>query len=209
MKILYTSQQAIDDTLKEISNTYQEYKKFCDLGCGRGERTLFFNEFGRDVTGVDYIDYQMPSYGQFNFINGNLLNNNFSAGSFDMILCFDVIEHLEEPEKLLTEIYRLLRKGGICVLSTPNRYRLGNFPLVLLGIRKYPYCLDAKNHSADYPEYWHLREYTTAELKSLAKKLNFKVKKVYKAFYGLVGFLGFKSFLNLPFGQNLILIIEK
>jgi len=45
----------------------------------------------------------------------------FADGSFDGVICFETIEHLEKPARLLKEIRRVLRSNGVALLSTPNR----------------------------------------------------------------------------------------
>jgi 2-polyprenyl-3-methyl-5-hydroxy-6-metoxy-1,4-benzoquinol methylase len=44
----------------------------------------------------------------------------FAAGSFDVVLCGDLIEHLRDPEAFLARMRPLLREGGLLVLTTPN-----------------------------------------------------------------------------------------
>ena len=57
----------------------------------------------------------------------------FSPGYFDVVLCCNLIEHLECPAALLAGIRRVLRPGGALVLSTPSRYRFGSILRVLSG----------------------------------------------------------------------------
>jgi SAM-dependent methyltransferase len=47
----------------------------------------------------------------------------YGTGSFDAVLMADVIEHLEEPERALDEVRRVLAPGGVLLLSTPFRQR--------------------------------------------------------------------------------------
>ena len=42
-------------------------------------------------------------------------------GSFDAVLCTVSVQYLEQPEKVFAEIYRVLRPGGICIVSFSNR----------------------------------------------------------------------------------------
>jgi len=44
----------------------------------------------------------------------------FEPGSFDVVLCGDLVEHLRDPEAFLVRVRPLLRAGGLLVLSTPN-----------------------------------------------------------------------------------------
>jgi SAM-dependent methyltransferase len=64
---------------------------------------------GTDVAGVAGSAYALP----------------VRDGSIDLVLCMDVLEHLCEPEKCLTEVRRVLRPGGFFYLSTPNPASLG------------------------------------------------------------------------------------
>ncbi len=49
----------------------------------------------------------------------------FKTGAFSLVVAFDVLEHLQVPEALIGEAYRILRPGGHLVLSTPNPESLG------------------------------------------------------------------------------------
>lgn len=208
MKLLYTHTEAVDNTLKKISKDYKGLKHFCDLGCGSGYRTMLFNEYKRDVTGIDIRDYRFPENKKFSFIHGDIFKSKLPAKKFDMVFSYDVIEHLEKPELLLKEIHRILKPDGICVLSTPNRYRIVNAVLLLLGKRKYPYCINMK-YVNDYPEYWHITEFSYAQLKKLLNENGFTIFKHHKIFYGLPGQLGLKGFFGLPLYHNHIMILKK
>lgn len=209
MKFLYTQKEAIDKTLLKLSYEYKKLKLFCDLGCGRGEKALLFLEYNRKITGIDRQNYRAQEYEKIIFIEKNILSSGLSDNSFDIILSYDVIEHIEEPEKLLKEMHRLLTKDGILILSTPNKYRLLALPLLILGLRKFPYCLEPVNHKNDYPDYWHIREYSSKELINLVTTNNFQVIEHQKIFYGPTGGLGLRTFLKLPLFHNHILILKK
>ncbi len=66
---------------------------------------------------------------------GNLLDEKwpFEERSFDVITCFDVLEHLEKPDAFFVNARRYLKSGGVVVISTPNKgfpYRMRSIPLV-------------------------------------------------------------------------------
>lgn len=209
MKLLYSHSQAVVDTLQSISHKYRVYKNLCDLGCGTGFRGLQFAEYDRRVTLVDLNDIRVSECKKKNirFLQGDFFKMKLKAESFDMIMSFDVIEHLEQPELLLKEIYRLLIPGGICILSTPNRYRIVNAILLAMGKRKYPYCISADHD--DYPEYWHITEFTDKQIRNMAIKNKFDVIEHYKIYYGLSGGMGFRSIPGMPFYHNHIHILKK
>jgi SAM-dependent methyltransferase len=47
-------------------------------------------------------------------------------GDFDAIVMVDVLEHIDKPRRVLIEVYRLLKPGGLLYMSTPNRFSLFN-----------------------------------------------------------------------------------
>jgi len=115
-----------------------------DAGCGGGVfcRQIYDQLGGaaripRSV-GVDMVDAFMdPPVSGFQFKSCNLNDENlpFEDGSFDLIFCNHVIEHLFNTEHLLSELYRVARPGGLTVVSTPNLAWWPNRILLLAGIQ--------------------------------------------------------------------------
>ncbi len=98
-----------------------------ETGCGAGYGSRMLSERARSVVAIDYssvaLEYARERYSAPNLTH--LLMNchrlAFADASFDLIVSFEVYEHLEEPEVYLSECRRVLRPGGRLVLSTPNR----------------------------------------------------------------------------------------
>jgi len=95
-----------------------------DAGCGEGitleKLTRLFP--GRRVVGTDVEPENIEICRQHNLSvqNGSLYELPFGDSSFDTVLFSEVIEHLDAPEKALTEIYRVLRPGGRLIIIFPN-----------------------------------------------------------------------------------------
>ena len=201
----------IDDALRAISETYQEKKMFLDVGCGGGNRTLIFKDYGRRVFGVDRLVWLSDAakreitFTQADFMQGRL---SFEDSFFDIIFSFDVIEHLPEPKMMLREIRRLLNKNGVFVISTPNRERLCAFFLYKLGLRRLPFCPDESTKSFD-PYAAHVIEYTDSELRALLDAEGFSVIRSHRLFYGLPGRTGIPVFFSLPLYHNMIIECKK
>jgi SAM-dependent methyltransferase len=95
-----------------------------DIGCGRGELVAHLHDKGFDATGIDYSEAavacakELYPKGDFRLVRSD--QPLFEAASFDKIFMLGTIEHLYEPEiaKTLAEIKRLLRPGGVCVITT-------------------------------------------------------------------------------------------
>jgi 2-polyprenyl-3-methyl-5-hydroxy-6-metoxy-1,4-benzoquinol methylase len=99
-----------------------------DIGCGSGEFILFMQSKGWNVTGID-SDLKAVQRAQgkgLNVIKGNILDHNFLQESFDAIVLSHLIEHLHNPDKVLSMCKRLLKKGGKLVIATPNIESFGH-----------------------------------------------------------------------------------
>lgn len=97
-----------------------------DLGCGTGYGTVeLFG--GTSIVGADVsaeaVAYARANYGRegVTFLEASCDALPLTDHQFDLITCFEVIEHLENWRGLLAEAQRLLRPGGSFVVSTPNK----------------------------------------------------------------------------------------
>jgi SAM-dependent methyltransferase len=102
-----------------------------DLGCGRGGLVELF---WRDVRLAAGLDPDVPSLAEHRaqgmpVIRGRGEHLPFADESFDLIVCLWVLEHLERPEEVFTEVRRVLKPQGHFAFLTPN---LRN-PLLLLN----------------------------------------------------------------------------
>lgn len=110
-------------------------EKILDLGCGEGRHsiTAYLNE-AVDVIGLDLSlkDLQTASmrFGEFrdstdasrsvNFSCGSGLKLPFRDGTFDKVVCAEVLEHIPDYESVLVEIQRVLKPGGQFAVSVPR-----------------------------------------------------------------------------------------
>lgn len=102
-------------TLAEISTQYKHLKKVYDVGCGDGFRASHFNRYNRELYLVDLQDCRLPQYKKFKYTQGDFFKVEHPKGFFDIILTVDLIEHLEQPEKFLKRIHKLLSKmASVC-----------------------------------------------------------------------------------------------
>jgi SAM-dependent methyltransferase len=110
-----------------------EGRRVLDLGSGEGYGAALLASKALEVHGID-IDAEAVTHSAGVYALANL---SFAVGSaenlslcedssFDLIVCFEVIEHVSEPQRLLTEVRRVITSDGIFLCSTPNRdeYRL-------------------------------------------------------------------------------------
>jgi ubiquinone/menaquinone biosynthesis C-methylase UbiE len=130
---------AYEQASKEIQGTVLE------IGCGEGygikllaphsTKYIAIDKFKplnpENFQSVDFIQMEVP------FLTG--LEDNY----FDVVICFQLIEHIQDDNTLLKEIFRVLKPGGKLLLTTPNK---------TMSLTRNPY---------------HMREYTTDEFRKL------------------------------------------
>jgi len=98
-----------------------------DAGCGTGYGLGILEEQGASqIVGVDISEQAVTralesrSSERVQIIRSDLRELPFSDGEFDLVVCFEVIEHVDEHEPILDELARVLSADGILCISTPN-----------------------------------------------------------------------------------------
>ena len=97
-------------------------------GCGTGNETVNLRRQtpGLRISGVDVspaalaIAVTRPETRDAIFYRSTLENLPFPDAVFDYIASHEVIEHVEDPAVVLSELYRVLKPAGVCVIATPN-----------------------------------------------------------------------------------------
>ena len=97
----------------------QEQGLFLDVGAGLGEFVRVLKEQTQfSLHGVDLMYSEIKGVEWYvQDLNRNL---QFQADKFDVVSCLEVVEHIENPRKLIREIFRVLKPGGCALISTPN-----------------------------------------------------------------------------------------
>ena len=108
-------------------------KKVLDAGCGEGFslNKLIINNVGEELEGIENskeaIILGKKLFPKAKVKLGSVYDLPYKTNYFDLVLCTEVLEHLENPQKALLEIIRVSKKHVI--LSVPNEpfFRLANF----------------------------------------------------------------------------------
>ncbi len=143
-----------------------------EVGCGEGRGIDTLAEHISSYTAIDKTTYVQEvikqKYPKAVFYNIHIPPfEGISDNSFDSIVSFQVIEHIKDDLAYLKEIYRVLKPGGVALISTPN---------IKKTLTRNP---------------WHIREYTAEELKALVSKVFANVE-----FKGIDGSARFYSYHN-------------
>jgi len=132
---VYESNERIKKANKTILVLKDYLKKtkdleLLDIGSSSGIMTNEYSKHFKSVIGVD-LDVEAVKFANEKFNNHNLkficspieeadLKNN----SIDVITCSQIYEHVPSDEKLMNEIFRLLKPGGVCYFAAGNRFKI-------------------------------------------------------------------------------------
>ena len=127
-----------------------------ELGCGEGRGIDIILKESKSFTAIDkikdVIEKLSLKYRDNVFISSNFPPlSDIEDNSFDTVISFQVIEHIQDDTQYISEIERILRPGGVALITTPN---------IKMTLTRNP---------------WHVREYTSEELNNLCSKYFSKV----------------------------------
>ncbi len=106
-----------------IDNSTDHPKKILDIGCASGWfLSMISNRYpNAKCIGLDIykkaIEYGQERYENLEFLYADAHKLPFKNESFDLVICTEVLEHVENPEKVLTEIKRVLTPKGIAMVE--------------------------------------------------------------------------------------------
>jgi len=111
--------------LKEIIDEFSKYRltnRLVDIGFDAGTLLEVASEAGWQCFGVEVnkLAVKQAETKGFDVFYGELHQANYESNYFDVITASEVIEHVFEPIKLLKEIHRILRPGGVFWATTPS-----------------------------------------------------------------------------------------
>lgn len=184
-----------------IEKKLKEYNlpgsRILDIGCGNGIISRYLGSKGYFVLGIDVdqkaIEYANShnKYSNVIFKVKNVEDLTVEPVEYDAIICSEVLEHLDQPSKLLQILYKILKPGGIMVVTVPN----GNGPrelfvtrpvihlrkkdgliwkVICVVKRRLGYTGQTIQSSSDNLQ--HIQFFTKNSLHSLAKENNFKIE---------------------------------
>jgi SAM-dependent methyltransferase len=113
----------------KIIRKYKSSGFLLDVGCGEGyflqyaER--YFKTYGIDISEYGIREARQRAIKSKLYVGG-VAPLYYDDKSFDIVTCFDVLEHLKNPEAALQECKRVLNRGGLFIIRVPNTSSLGS-----------------------------------------------------------------------------------
>lgn len=166
-------------------------ERLLDVGCGDGAITLALGKamnakeaFGVEIAaegaatarqrGIEAVQLDIDQH-----------NLPFEDGFFDAAYCGEIIEHVFDTDHLLLEVSRVLKPGGVCVLTTPNLAGWANRFALLLGFQPYPTAASPRHEGAgkllfkgEEGQWGHIRVLTLRALKELIGPCSLSIESV-------------------------------
>ena len=140
-----------------------------EAGCGEGYGADLIAAVARGVTGLDYdeatVAHVRARYPRIDVRHGNLADLPLPDASVDVVVNFQVIEHLWDQPRFVAECRRVLRPSGVLLMSTPNRITF--------------------TPGSDTPVTpFHTRELGAAEMTELLTDAGFEIEVMLGVFHG-------------------------
>jgi 2-polyprenyl-3-methyl-5-hydroxy-6-metoxy-1,4-benzoquinol methylase len=122
-----------------------------EIGCGEGrgvellvKRAASYTAIDKIATAIDRLKQKYPDVQLLNMFVPPF--TGIGNDTYDCIVTFQVIEHIDDDDFFVREIHRVLKPGGLAIITTPN---------IKMSLTRNP---------------WHVREYTKEQLKALLEK---------------------------------------
>jgi len=113
------------DFLNDAATKYAK-NTLVDIGCGQKPYRLIFSPFISRHIGIDLAE--SPYVKSTVDIVGNAYQTNLDGMSCDVVLCTEVLEHLEDPIAAINEMHRILKPRGVVILTVPFFWHIHEEP---------------------------------------------------------------------------------
>ncbi len=217
----FTSPGVHETVLELLKN--EKTGRMLDAGAGEGDLTRRLIQMGFDVEACDLLPEQ------FKLANRECKKVDFnkalpySNGSFDFIVCVEVIEHLRNPWHLISEFKRILKKKGKLIITTPN---------ILSVLSRLRFLFTGEYANFIYDDLWkeidnntnlhgHINPITFVELEYILLKNGLRLEKIGSEYrsgklpytdsgllnrcIAMVAYPFIKAFMRKHYGKNSLL----
>jgi ubiquinone/menaquinone biosynthesis C-methylase UbiE len=173
--IRFIEEERVRLIIKELK--YAE--KTLDAGCGEGfilRRILSPIRVGLDISCTALRRAAVDDQNSI-LVRGDVSDMPFSGSYFDAAVCSETLEHIPEPKKAVRELSRIVKPGGIIILSVPNENLINRIKDLVWNLGLFNVLFP------DIPrrqnEEWHLHSFDLSMLREVTSDF-VEVKKIYK-----------------------------
>lgn len=192
-QVRFGHRSRINQLSKLINNVSAQHKdsaraRALDAGCGFGIYSLLLAEAGYDVFGIDINEEEVRKaciwarergvQDCITFKIGDVQNIKHGDSTFDLIVCSEVLEHLEDPAAGAREIWRTLKDNGTAIISMPNvacLYGLLEWSYRRSGLRSLLGKPPLTQHQIQHSRYWF------GNILTLLRSVGFQVESIHSA----------------------------
>ena len=116
----YLSRKPIEKAMKKFAKNFDKNQKVLDIGCGKKPYQKYFN---CEYIGLDPVEEVKPD------IVANAWDIPCQDNEFDGVILNQALEHIAETKKTISEIKRILKPGGLCIITVPQTMKNHSIPL--------------------------------------------------------------------------------
>ena len=176
--------------------------KILEIGCNVGTNIWMFNDLFYDAKGIEFygVDISPKAIKAAKeheeeielrncfFTVGDAEGLGYKDDSFDFVVCTEVLEHLPTPNETLKETHRVLKLGGVAIITTPNRENiLKKIAGKMVEEKVEADCQKTDSYQKVDGSFGHISVLSSKELIESSKEIGFKIEKIRKGslVYGL------------------------
>ncbi|MFA6146522.1 MAG: methyltransferase domain-containing protein [Patescibacteria group bacterium] len=172
--------------LKEIIKMLeaQTKDKIIELGCGTGNIILKIKS--NNIVGIDLSEFmlniakeKLSNKKGVKLIKGNIeyLPKEITDNTYDKVVCSEIIEHIENPQKMINEILKITTQKSDIIFSIPNEALINKIKSYFIKLNLFNKLFPKIPQRMDHE--WHLHFFSLKKLTSLVED-KFKIIKIVK-----------------------------
>src|SRR5258708_2632634 len=213
----------VESFRSKLNIPFSQDKKILDVACGV---SMLGKTFSNDVFGFD-VNKEAVKVAQKNGIKAKIGNVErkwqYPDNFFDIVIASHIIEHVVNPDHLILEAKRVLKKNGLLIIATPNIAAWFNRILILAGIQ--PFFSEVstidktlglkftRRLSSLRNPLGHLRLFTLGSLRDILELHGFKVAKMSSTEFGsfppVLGFIDKIISHNASLASGIVIVGKK
>lgn len=165
------------------------YRNLLDVGCSHAYFTRYFSQKVENVYGIDVeeeaVEIATKRYPKIKFKVSPAENIPYEKDLFDIVTMLDTFEHTQNEKKVLDELYRVIKPGGILIFTVPHKgffefLDVSNFCYNFPSIYKFVYFIIKKEFPKQRDASLKHRHYSLNEIENLFKG-KFIINKVHRS----------------------------